>query len=348
MPDRPNLLFIITHDTGRHMGGYGLGVETPRIDALAAEGVRFQNLFCTAPQCSPSRASAITGLMPHSNGMIGLAHRGFRLHPEVATTPKLLGAAGYDTWLFGVQHESTDPATLGYQHRIKGEPNAVDCHCVTAKVLDWLASGPRRPFFASVGFFQTHRVFSDSGDAPTDGIHVPPYLPDEPRIRRDFCDFNLDLAKVDECVGAILDALERAGLVENTLVVFTTDHGVAFPGAKGTLMEPGIGIGGVMRGPGGFDGGREIEALTSNLDFLPTFCELAEVEAPPLHGRSLLPLVRGQVAELRDEVFIELTYHAAYDPMCGVRTRTHKYIRSYEYRPYWVPPNVDDGHSKQQ
>lgn len=348
MAGRPNILFIITHDTGRHIGGYGRGVSTPQLERLAADGVRFQNCFCTAPQCSPSRASAITGQLPHSHGLIGLAHRGFRLRPGVATTPKLLGAAGYQTVLFGEQHESTDPVGItGYQRHVKGEPHPIRCEDVTRKVVEFLADAPSQPFFASVGFFETHRVFTPSGEAPTDQVVVPPYLPDDPATRRDFADFNGDLARVDACVGQILDALDHAGLADNTLVVYTTDHGVAFPGAKGTLLDPGLGIAAVFRGPGGFAGGRDLAALISNIDYLPTFCELAGVPIPAeVQGRSLVPLAAGEVASLHDEVYCELTYHAAYDPMRGVRTREHKYIRSYEYRPYWFPPNVDDGYSK--
>lgn len=348
MDTRPNILFIITHDTGRHAGGYGLGPRTPHLERLAAEGVRFEQMYCAAPQCSPSRASVLTGLMPHSHGLVGLTHRGFRLRPGIPTLPKVLGAAGYETWLFGLQHESPDPAgELGYRHVVPGEPHRTDCHCVARKVVEMLADAPRQPFFASVGFSQTHRRFTDSGATPLDDVIVPPYLPDCEETRRDFCDLNMDIAKVDQAVGEILDALERYRLVDNTLVVFTTDHGVAFPGAKGTLFDPGVGIAAVMRGPGGFDGGRCCAALVSNLDFLPTFCDLAETATPAgAQGISLLSLVAGKTERVRDEVFIELTYHAAYDPMRGVRTPTHKYIRSYEYRPYWFGPNVDDGYSK--
>src|SRR6266545_3265607 len=88
----PNVVIVITHDTGRHLGAYGRGVATPSLDRLAAEGVLFEQAFCPAPQCSPSRASLLTGLMPHRHGLIGLAHRGFRLHPDALqrTLPRLL------------------------------------------------------------------------------------------------------------------------------------------------------------------------------------------------------------------------------------------------------------------
>lgn len=348
MPDRPNVLIIITHDTGRHIGGYGLGVDTPNLDRIAADGVRWRQCFCTAPQCSPSRASLLTGQMPHTHGLVGLTHRGFRLRDDAPTIPKLLGAAGYTIWLFGHQHEAPEPLTLGYQSWVKGEPNPYSCRTVTPKVVEFLESAPAQPFLAQVGFTQTHRKFTSSGDAPLDEVVVPPYLPDTPETRRDFRDLMVDVELVDQSVGEILDALERTGLADDTLVIYTTDHGVAFPGAKGTLFDPGLGIACQMRGPGGFAGGRDLSALISNVDLLPTVCEVCGVDVPDeVQGRSLLPIVTGQADEVHEEVFCELTWHAAYDPMRGVRTKTHKYLRSYEYRSYWFGPNVDDGLSKQ-
>ncbi len=348
MRERPNVLIVHTHDTGRMVGGYPHGMATPNIARLAADGVRFQQCFCSAPQCSPSRASLLTGQMPHTHGLIGLTHRGFALHDHAPTLPKLLGAAGYQTLLFGFQHEHRDASQLGYQRVIAGEPRRHHCDDVAAQATAYLADSPAQPFFAQVGFSQTHRVFSTSGEAPLDGVRVPPYLPDNGVTRRDFRDFQVDLDLADAAVGRILDALDEAGLADDTLVIYTTDHGVAFPGAKGTLFDPGVGIASVWRGPGDFAAGRDVDALVSNIDVLPTLCELCGVDVPAeVQGTSLLPLLRGTAEQVHDEVYLEMTYHAGYDPMRGVRTTARKYIRSYEYRPYWFGPNVDDGLSKQ-
>jgi len=330
------------------VGGYPYGMATPNIERLAADGVRFQQCFCSAPQCSPSRASLLTGQMPHTHGLIGLTHRGFELHQHAPTLPRLLGAAGYQTLLFGFQHEAKDAHALGYQQVVAGEPRKYHCDDVAAKAMAFLGSSPSQPFFAQIGFSQTHRVFSKSGDAPLDDVKVPPYLPDNGVTRRDFRDFQVDLDLVDAAVGRILDTLDDAGLADDTLVIYTTDHGVAFPGAKGTLFDPGVGIASVWRGPGDFAAGRDVDALLSNIDVLPTICELCGVGVPDeVQGTSLLPLLRDTADQVHDEIFLEMTYHAGYDPMRGVRTTTRKYIRSYEYRPYWFGPNVDDGLSKQ-
>ncbi len=343
---RPNILLIITHDTGRHLGCYGRGVETPNLDALSEVGVKFINAFCTAPQCSPSRASILTGLMPHRHGLIGLAHRGFRLRSDVALLPKLLSQAGYSTHLFGLQHETqwNKVTELGYQHVHR--PNGLSCLKVTPLVLDFLSSKPPQPFFASVGFTETHRPFPKLERTPPK-IKVPSFLPDAPEVRHDVAELNESVRRVDESVGQIIEALKKNRLWDNTLLIFTTDHGIPFPGAKATLFDPGIEISLIMHGPSDFNGVKVIDAMVSNADLMPTLCEIAGVDPPmDIDGKSLLPLVQGKVDKLHEQIFVELTYHAAYDPMRGIRTERFKYIRSFADRPFWLPPNVDNGLTK--
>src|SRR3954453_120041 len=152
----PNVVIVITHDTGRHLGTYGRRVATPSLDRLAAEGVVFEQAFCPAPQCSPSRASLLTGLMPHRHGLIGLAHRGFRpqRHALRRTLPRLLGSAGYRTHLFGFQHEAADPYALGYQRVVQPPPTGSRrhlCRDVAPAAAAFLAGGPTEPFFVMVG-----------------------------------------------------------------------------------------------------------------------------------------------------------------------------------------------------
>jgi arylsulfatase A-like enzyme len=130
-------------------------------------------------------------------------------------------------------------------------------------------------------------------------------------------------------------------------VVLTTDHGLPFPGAKGTLSDRGLGVMLIVRGPGGFHGGHVTDALTSHVDLYPTLLELAGAPIPSdTHGRSLLPLAHKQATGVRDELFAELTYHAAYDPQRAIRTERHKLIRHFGDRLEPVLPNVDDSPSK--
>ena len=158
---RPNIVLVITHDTGTHLGCYGAGVATPQLDALAAEGVQFQQMHCTAPQCSPSRASLLTGQYPHTNGMMGLAHRGWELRPDVRCLPQYLADGGYATYLFGFQHEAYQhPERLGYQHI---DTSAIKASVVAEKVRTCIDSQPDAPFFIMAGFDETHRPFDRPG-----------------------------------------------------------------------------------------------------------------------------------------------------------------------------------------
>jgi len=348
MPERPNIVLVITHDSGQHWGCYGAGVDTPNLDRIAEEGVRFERMYCASPNCSPARGSLFTGRRPVDNGLIGLTHRGFRLRPDVPRLQAVLAEAGYDTRLFGAHHEEPDPHLMGYAHCQIGPEVGTSLRTVVPLAEEFLLSRPAEPFLAVVGFSETHRPFPQ-GYEPDDPEQVKPlpYLPDEAPVRQDIADLNGMIRGVDGALGRLDNALETAGLRSNTLFIYTTDHGIAFPYSKATLFEPGVSVSLVMRGPGGFQGGQVRREFAQHIDVMPTLLELAGVACPEeVEGRSLVPLVTGQDVAWREELFTELTYHAAYDPMRAVRTEQYKYIRSYEDRPLLVPPNVDAGHSK--
>ena len=341
-----NILYLNSHDTGRYIQPHGHAVPTPRLARLAGEGVLFTNAFCAAPTCSPSRAALLTGQWSHSCSKLGLSHRGFPLaHPE-RHLAKALRAAGYRTAVFGSHHEEADAAAIGYELVSAERRNrAAD---IVPPAVEFLRAAPGQPFFLAVGFGETHRDFPEPG--PEDDPRwclPPPTVPSTPETRRDFAAFRTSARMLDSGVGAVLDALERAGLAERTLVLMTTDHGIAFPGHKCTLTDGGIGVLLILRGPSGFSGGRALDGLVSQIDLFPTICELTGIEKPDwLQGRSVLPLVRGEAAEVNEEVFAEVTYHAAYEPMRAVRTRRWKYIRRFGGRTGPVLANVDDSPSK--
>lgn len=338
---RPNIVIIITHDTGDYLGCYGHAVATPHLDRFAATGVRCDRAFCTAPQCSPSRASLITGLYPHTNGMMGLAHREWELHPEVRCLPHYLDDAGYRTALFGFQHESSDPRRLGYQSIDTSSIEAAD---VARGVSAYLDSHPTGPFFVMAGFTETHRPFDRPGyDAdPPERVTVPPYLPDLPPIREELGQFQGLVKAADDAVGTILAALDRHPEREQTIVIFTTDHGIAMPRAKGTLFDPGIRTALLLRWPAVLPGGRVLDELLSNVDLLPTLLDAADLPMPDgLHGRSFLPLLRGAPYRPHDHLFVELTWHDRYNPMRGARTDQYKYIQSFSTAPLvYLPRDI--------
>jgi len=145
----------------------------------------------------------------------------------------------------------------------------------------------------------------------------------------------------------VLDALDETGLARNTLVICTTDHGIAFPGAKATMSDRGTSVMLILRGPGGFGGGKVVDSLVSHIDLFPTVCDALEIAHPDwLQGHSLMPIVTGAAAEVRDAIFTEGTYHAAYEPQRAIRTKDWKLVRRFGDRRMPVLPNIDDSPSK--
>ncbi len=346
--NRPNILYLHTHDMGRYCQPYGYPVPTPAIQRLAEEGMLFRQAFAAAPTCSPSRAALVTGTYPHNCGMFGLAHRGFQLNDYNQHLVHTLRGAGYHSALVGVQHVAPSHEIIGYDERIQ-EREKKDTEAIAAATVQWLRDAPKQPFFLSAGFFVTHQVFPEPDPAHEDPRYCrpPAPLPDTSETRKEMAAFKAAARILDGGYAAILDALDETGLAGNTLVICTTDHGIAFPAMKCTLSDHGTGVMLILRGPGGFEGGRVCEAMVSHMDLFPTLCDLLEIDPPPwLQGASMMPLVHGEQDEIHDELFSEVSFHASFEPLRGVRTKRWKYIRRFDGRDRPVMPNCDQGPSK--
>jgi arylsulfatase A-like enzyme len=342
----PNIIYIHSHDSGRYLQPYGYAVPTPNLQRLATEGVLFRRAFSAAPTCSPSRAALLTGQCPHRNGMLGLAHRGFSLNDYNKHIVHTLRTKGYRSVLAGLQHVAAKPETIGYDEIIS--PKSKSAIHVAPVAVEFLNRKHDKPFFLDIGFFETHREYPKPTKLDDPRYTLPPApIPDTPQTRDDMAAYHASARILDEGVGRVLEALDRAGLRENTLVISTTDHGVAFPLMKCNLEDFGWGVSLIMRGPGAFQGGRVCDAMISQIDVFPTLCELLGIERPSwVEGKSFLPVLRGDVKEINDEVFAEVTYHAAYEPKRAVRTQRWKYIRRYGDKKTPVLPNCDDSLSK--
>ncbi len=343
MADQPNILHISWHDVGRFIGCYGVGeLHTPCVDALAADGVLFENYWATSSVCSPSRACAMTGRYPQSNGCVGLAHRPQRysIGSSEKHVSRLLRDAGYHTALIGWQHETTHDRVqerLAFEEVHCNDPMPT-CDVIAPFAAKWLQrwDGSER-FYLQVGFQEVHRPHTTGGVEPDSehGIHVPPWLVDNETARCQLAQQQGMIRKADEHVGVVLDALARSGLERDTLVVFTSDHGIAFPRAKTTLYDPGVGIPLVMRWPGGgIEGGRRCDRLLSNVDFVPTLLELLDLPAPAnLQGRSFAGALAGDDPERppREQVFALFL-----DEIRMVRTERYKLLWNIGPRK-WTP-----------
>ena len=337
MAQQMNVLHIICHDLGRHLRCYGRAdVPSPNLDRLAGEGVRFANCFTVSPPCSPARGALMTGRYAHSNGQIGLAHRGFELPETARTITDHLNAAGCLTASIGLQHERKDPTENRYQY---DDHESTHCEVVAEKVVAFLEQQAKQggpPFYLNAGFSEVHLPFGRAEYTPGDParVSVPGWLPDNEGVREELARFNGAIQFMDQAVGAILAGLERTGLSETTLAMFTTDHGMAFPRAKGMLYDPGIGVALIMRmPPGGGPQGVVVDDIISSVDVAPTLLEAVGASVPEMiQGRSFLGLLTGGAYEPRLSLFAEKNYHDSYDPIRCVRTGRLKYLRNFERR----------------
>jgi N-sulfoglucosamine sulfohydrolase len=342
---RPNIVYIHSHDSGRYLEPYGQSVPAPNLQRLAQEGILFRKAFSAAPTCSPSRAALLTGLNPHSSGMLGLAHRGFFLNDYQQHIVHTLKPAGYTSVLAGLQHVAKEPGTIGYD-KVLAHKGTSAVHVAPAAVA-YLDSRPASPFFLDIGFFETHREYPEATPADKTGYSpLPRPIPDAPATRGDFARYRASARIMDQGVGKVLEAIDRNGYRENTLIISTTDHGISFPRMKCNLTDDGWGVSLILRGPK-LPGAAVCDALISQLDVFPTICDYIGIAHPAwLQGKSFLPVLGGQVPEINEEIFAEVNYHASYEPKRAVRTSRWKYIRRFGDRKTPVLPNCDDGPSK--
>lgn len=350
-----NIIYLHCHDAGRYVQPYDARMPTPHIGAFAREAVTFLDAHCAAPTCSPSRAALLTGQSAHESGMLGLTHRGFRLRDDSQHLAVYLKQFGYETALAGIQHE-WDP----YQ------PESVRYETIVPPIDPWDTSDPendlriaesavrylrkrdkKRPLFLACGFFYPHRVFPAAdpeigGEGPAPGI-----LPDAPAVRADMAAYMTAVARMDAAFGRIWDELVRSGMAEDSFVLFTTDHGIAFPRMKCHLTAAGTGVALLLKSPAGKAAPRATPALVSHIDVVSTLCDYGGIPLPAWNrGRSLRTVLEGATDEHRREVFAEVTYHAAYEPKRSVRSKEFNYIRNYETAFHPAMANIDPGPTK--
>jgi arylsulfatase A-like enzyme len=376
-PKRPNILFAIADDWSYgHASAYGCKwINTPAFDRIAREGVLFTHAFTSNPKCSPCRATILTG---RTTWQVKEAINHQSIFPnEFAIYPAELERAGYFVGMTGKgwgpgDFKSTgfahNPAGREYQeHKVAARPtNAINANDYARNFEAFLQQRPAgRPFCFWLGGTEPHRPY-DPGSGARAGrkladIQVPGYLPDNATVRNDLADYALEVEWFDSHVGRALNHLEKAGELDNTIVVFTSDHGMPFPRVKGQIYEDGFHVPLAIRW--GKHGGRTVEDFISTRDFAPTFMQLAGLQAAgTMTGRSFADALEsaksGIVDPERKEVLIAKERHdigrpndAGY-PVRAIRTREFLYIRNYEPdrwpagNPETGYTNVDDGPTK--
>jgi len=353
------VIYIHTHDTGRFIEPYGYNIPTPNLMKMAQEGTLFRNAHCAAPTCTPSRTAMLLGMAPHSCGMFGLTNMGFRMEEYSRHIVSFLNEKGYDTALSGVHHEFHSKDAHTYKtvvNDIHDEKknlyntgfDELDMDSAQ-KAAEYIKTNIDKDYFLSVGFINTHRPFPPHVDNVNPDYVMPPFpFPDTRETREDMAAYIKSAKTMDKCVGIVLDAIYEAGIEDDAVVFFTTDHGIAFPRMKCHLYDTGTGVSLIMMVPGNRRKGKACDALISQIDIFPTLCDYLGLGKPNwLQGRSIKPILDGSAEEINSEIFSEVTYHAAYEPMRAIRTQRYKLIKTFDDYDRPVPSNTDDGISKE-
>jgi len=354
-----NILLIHSHDTGRYIQPYGYAVETPNLMKLANEGILLRNAFCTGPTCSPSRAAMLTGMYPHSCGMLGLAHRGFKIDDYEKHIANFLNNKGYETVLCGIQHEAPEAKMIGYSKILdeqdynmgKQNPDWAEWDMANAeRVAAYLKTVSKdKPLFLSYGIFNPHRVFQKIDDDINPDYVLPPHgITNTPENRKDTAAFMTSVRVMDKCVGIVLQGLKESGLSEDTVVIYTTDHGPSFPKMKCTLFDDGIGVAFIVRYPQVIREAKTVDSIISHVDLFPTLCDILKIDKPTwLEGKSFYKILTGERDKTRDYIYSEVSFHVAYEPLRCIRSERYKYIKFYDDYDQYVLSNIDDSPEKE-
>ncbi len=349
-----NVVLFVVDDQGRDAGCYGnKAISTPGLDRLATDGTRFDYAFCTTASCSASRSVLLTGLHNHVNGQYGHQHsyHNFHTRTSVQSLPVLLGRAGYRTARIGkyhVQPESVYQFDAHLRGNQGGSRNAV---AMAERCRSWITQDSDKPFFLYFATSDPHRSGRRADHPLTrpdpfgngrkyDGVVekrfkpedviVPPYLPDTIECRREIAEYYQSVHRLDQGLGRLLDILQESGHWKNTLFLYLSDNGIAFPGAKTTLYEPGMRLPLVARSPDQKKRGIATDAMVSWTDITPTILDFAGAtpESYKFNGRSFLGVLDQETTRGWDEIYASHTFHeiTMYYPMRVVRTRRHKYI----------------------
>ncbi|GEO06497.1 heparan N-sulfatase [Adhaeribacter aerolatus] len=359
--EQENILLIIADDMSKHAGVYGeKAIRTPGIDAVAASGVVFNNAFCTASSCSPSRASILTGKYPHQLEEGG--NLWGTLPAKFPNYTRTLARAGYTVGLTGKGWGPGQALPGGYQENPAGP--------AFKNFAEFIAKLPAgKPFCFWLGPSDPHRPYEAELKNKTEinkaEIKVPGWLPDNAAVREDLMDYLAEVKRFDQTIEEAVKLLKQKGLYNNTLIIVTSDNGMPFPRAKANVYDSGSNIPLVMSWGNHFGKGKYYNEFVTLADIAPTILEVAGLKTTdPMTGKSLLPLLQKNQQDKRyGQVFLERERHASVRdnnlsyPVRAIRTKDYLYIENL--RPdRWpagnpnltVPPSpfgdIDNGGSK--
>jgi N-sulfoglucosamine sulfohydrolase len=360
-PDR-NVVLIVADDLGLQLGAYGdPHGATPRLDAFAETAVRFTQARCTTASCSASRSVILTGKQNHANGQFGHQHMpaNFHTYANAQTLPALLKADGYRVARAGklhVQPDSAYPFDKVYGQQLPGGGhNSV---ALADSVRPLLEEKSQQPFFLYFCPIDPHRAGKGFGNKPMPGVTekkfdpatvtLPAFLPDTPAAQAEWAEYLQAVNRLDQGVGRLLDIIAQTGHDKDTLVIFTSDNGPPFHGAKCSHYEPGVRMPMLIRQPEAHYQPGDCNALMTLADILPTILSFTGTTAPDparyrLDGRSLFEWVKNPAnPDFVRSVFLSHTFHEIqmYYPMRTVTDGKFKLIHNLAW-PLEVPSASD-------
>jgi N-sulfoglucosamine sulfohydrolase len=333
--EQPNIVVFIADDGGMDYGCYGNRViQTPNIDALAENGLRMTRAFLTAPQCSPSRTSMLTGRFAHTIGTEDLHHT--EMSDTLKTLPGELKKAGYFTGVMLKEHFGTHIAKDFMYHDNGFRPDYVEGKW-DEKALgyfrEFLEEAGGRPFFMWLGFVDPHRPYKDEVNAalavhdPSDIKTVPPYLADMEDTKADLAAYYDEIHRMDKRIGEMVTELDKRGMTQNTIIIFISDNGYPFPRGKGSLYDSGIQTPMVIQWKGKIKPGIVYEEMVSTIDLTPTLLDIAGITpAEEFYGRSFKPALFDQTVPGREMIFAERNWHGWDDYIRCIRTKKYKLV----------------------
>jgi len=328
--DRLNVILYVVDDQGSTDAGcYGNPViQTPGLDILAAHGTRFTHAFCTTASCSASRSVILSGLHNHTNGQYGHQHayHHFSSFDRIRSLPVLLTEARYRTARCGKYHVAPESVYPFGQVIRAGHPRQAADNCRA-----FIAAQEDQPFFLYFCTNEPHRPFKRDGDTfQPEQVIVPPYLPDSPECRQELARYYDSVKRADSGLLRLIEIVRETGHWDDTVIIYISDNGIAFPGAKTTLYDPGMRLPCVVRNPRVAQTGVVCNAMVSFTDITPTILDLcgALPDGYRFHGRSFASVLGQSAAAGWDEVYASHTFHeiTMYYPMRVVRTRRYKLL----------------------
>lgn len=389
VPAEKNIVLFVTDDESTTLGCYGDSVAvTPSVDALAKDGTLFRNAFATTASCSASRSVILSGLHNHTNGQYGHQHHFHKFasyHNVISLSlPQVLSRNGYRTARIGKFHVAPEKVFQFDQQLKENQRNPV---LMAEKCREFISETNEKPFFLYFATSDPHRSGSVDrrseldlkpnlfGNLPNRKNHfevkevfydpmkvpVPGFLPDNAETREELTQYYQSVSRVDQGLGRLVKILKETGVYDKTLIVFTSDHGMAFAGAKTNIYDAGLRVPLVVRNPYLNKRGVASEALVSHVDLTPTLVDFAGALDPErdgprnwlnpevyweqkqedvndnrsggnvfrsYQGKSWLKVLDNPVAKHNDQIFASHTFHEIqmYYPMRAIRDQQYKLI----------------------